>query len=140
MAGKNPLTKIVAAATAVLLLIMIYYFSDARHSPHFPACIFFSLSGFYCPGCGSQRAFSSLLHGELWQAANYNLLFIICLPLLLYSVVITLINFFRKEQLVQQVFYSAFFIKILFAVIVIFWITRNLTFHPFNLLAPHAIT
>jgi hypothetical protein len=93
----------------------------------------------YCPGCGSQRAFSSLLHGELWQAANYNLLFILCLPFLFYSSVITVINVFKKDQLVQQIFYSTFFVKILLVIMIMFWITRNFSFYPFNLLAPHVI-
>ena len=139
MAEKKSLTKILIVITALSLLMILYFFADARNSQIFPKCIFYSLTGFYCPGCGSQRAFSSLLHGELWQAINYNLLFILCLPLLFYSSVIAVINVFRKEQLVQQIFYSTFFVKILLSIVIIFWITRNLSFYPFNLLAPHAI-
>src|SRR5450432_3829265 len=122
--------------TTLLLLMALYFFADARNSAIFPRCIFYSLTGLYCPGCGSQRAFSSLLHGDLWQAIRYNLLFILCLPLLCYSAVVTVINVFRKEQVVQQIFYSTFFVKILFVIIIIFWIGRNISFYPMNLLAP----
>jgi len=133
------LKKILIVITTLSLLMILYFFADARTSFIFPRCIFHSLTGLYCPGCGSQRAFSALLHGEPLQAVNYNLLFILCLPLLFYSSIITVINIFRRDQLVQQIFYSTFFVKILLAVVLIFWITRNLSFYPFNLLAPHAV-
>jgi hypothetical protein len=58
---------------------------------------------------------------------------------LCYSAVVTVINVFRKEQIIQQIFYSTFFVKILFVMIIIFWIARNISFYPMNLLAPHAI-
>lgn len=139
MAQKNSLAKVWVVSTTLLLLLLLYFFADARYSTIFPKCIFYSLTGLYCPGCGSQRAFSSLLHGDLGQAISYNLLFILCLPLLSYSAVVTVMNVFRKEQIVQQIFYSTFFVKILFVVVIIFWIARNFSFYPMNLLAPHTI-
>src|SRR5687768_11416026 len=131
MAGKISFIKILIIITVLSLLMMLYFFADVSDSVIFPKCIFYFLTGLYCPGCGSQRAFSALLHGELWQAVNYNLLFIICLPLLFYSAVIALVNVFRKEQLMQQITYSTFFVNILLAIVIVFWITRNISFYPF---------
>ncbi len=136
---KKSLVKLFIIVTALSLLVIVYFFADARTSSIYPQCIFYSLTGLYCPGCGSQRAFSSLLHGKLWLAVNYNLLFILCLPLLVYSFVITTTNVFRKKQLEQKLFYSTFFVKFLLVAVIIFWIARNLSFYPFNLLAPHTI-
>ena len=131
--------KIFTIAAVLSLLMLLYFFADARYSHIFPRCIFYSLTNFYCPGCGSQRAFSSLLHGELLQAFNYNILFIMCLPLLLYSAFVTVLNAFRKKQLVQRLFYSAFFVRFFLLAVITFWIARNIPFYPFNLLAPGAV-
>ena len=60
----------------VPVLALLYYFVDARHAGFFPACPFHTLTGLYCPGCGSQRSFSSLLHGNILQALQYNVLLI----------------------------------------------------------------
>src|SRR5882724_10704095 len=100
--------------------MLLYFFADARYSSIFPGCIFYSLTGLYCPGCGSQRALSSLLHGGLLQAINYNILFIVCLPLLFYSAIITVTNVFLKKQLMQHIFYSTFFVRILLVAVIIF--------------------
>jgi len=63
------------------LLAGVYGALDpARHA--FPRCPFNLLTGLYCFGCGSQRATHALLHGHVWQAANFNLMLVLCLPLL----------------------------------------------------------
>jgi hypothetical protein len=132
--------KTLLIITAVLsLLIIFYFFADARHSVIFPPCIFYLVTGLYCPGCGSQRAFSALLHGDIWQAFNYNALFMLCLPLIIYSAVAGVLNIYREKQTGQQLFYSSLFVKISLAAIIVFWIVRNIPFHPFNLLAPHKV-
>lgn len=136
---QSSVTKTFIVLIALIAAGLLYFFADARTSYIFPKCIFYSITGLYCPGCGSQRAFSSLLHGDVLQALNYNLLFIICLPLLLYSAVVRVINVYRNAELEQGIFYSGFFVKMLLALIMIFWIARNLPLYPFSLLAPHAV-
>lgn len=62
-------------------LVVLYFTLDPALYP-FPRCPFLLLSGLYCPGCGSQRAFHALLHGEVGRAAGLNLLAVLSLPLL----------------------------------------------------------
>ena len=47
-----------------------------------PKCPVKLLTGYDCPGCGFQRAFHALLHGNLWEAIHYNLFLLIAIPLL----------------------------------------------------------
>lgn len=62
-------------------LAAVYAVLDPARYP-FPRCPFYVLTGLYCPGCGSQRAFHALLHGHVAQAAGLNLLAVACTPVL----------------------------------------------------------
>ena len=42
-------------------------------------CVFYELSGRYCPGCGAGRAALALLHGDVAAALGYNALFTLLL-------------------------------------------------------------
>ena len=44
-------------------------------------CIFHSVTGLYCPGCGGTRALRLLLHGDILQSLYYH-------PLVLYGAVL----------------------------------------------------
>lgn len=47
-------------------------------------CPFYELTGLYCPGCGSGRAFYALFHGRFLEALRYNyLLDLLFLPALI---------------------------------------------------------
>lgn len=44
--------------------------------------MFHELTGWQCPGCGSQRMIHSLLHGDFAAAWHYNALLLILIPVL----------------------------------------------------------
>ena len=136
---KRSNVQILFICTILSAITLLYFFFDARHSAVFPKCPFFLLTGLFCPGCGSQRAISSLLHGDILQASAFNLLLVVTLPLLLYSTGVSVINSFRKKQVVQRIFYSPFITKIILAGVLIFWVFRNIPLYPFNALAPHVL-
>ncbi len=46
-----------------------------------PACLFDTLFGFPCPGCGSTRALSAVLHGDPVGAWRLSSAFVLGLPL-----------------------------------------------------------
>ena len=54
---------IVAGAAIAALAGAVYLYFHNPHSYPLP-CVFYSLTGFYCPGCGAGRASYSLLHGR----------------------------------------------------------------------------
>lgn len=129
--------KVLFIGTTVLTLALLYFFLDARQGGIFPHCPFHSLTGLFCPGCGSQRAISALLHREVVQALSFNFLFVLSLPLVIYSSVVAFANSFTDTPMQQKIFYSPLFVKIFLIVVIAFGVGRNIPVHPFTLLAPH---
>ena len=54
---------IVAGAAIAALAGAVYLYFHNPHSYPLP-CVFYSLTGFYCPGCGGTRAVRALLSGH----------------------------------------------------------------------------
>lgn len=68
----------VAAVLAVLAAAMaVLFFFDPARGGFYPRCMFHTLTGLQCPGCGSLRALHALLHGQVRRAIAFNpLLFV----------------------------------------------------------------
>ncbi len=133
---KPKIIFFVIRSTVVSVILWLYFFFDASKNHFFPSCPFHTYTHLYCPGCGSQRSLSALLHGNLWRALSFNLLFIISLPLLIYSAIIYTINTFSVNIIQQKLVYSPLFIRLCLWFIIGFFILRNLPFVPFSFLRP----
>lgn len=128
---NNRIFRIVSiiAAGAILLL---YFFVEPKNG-NLPKCLFHELTGLYCPGCGGQRSLHALLHGHVLTAINYNLLFVLLLPLLVYFLFIFILG---KRYAASSFIYKAGFSLGVAIVVVSFWILRNIPAIPFTWLAP----
>ena len=133
---QYPKVQILLVTIAVITMSLLYFFYPAGSGSFHPNCIFHELTGLFCPGCGSQRATSALLHGNVIKAADLNILFIVSIPLILYSAFVFTWNGFNKRKISQRIFYSPVFVKAFLLVVIIFGILRNLPFYPFRWLAP----
>jgi hypothetical protein len=67
-----------AAATAAAL-----FFFDPATTSFYPPCLFKTVLGMQCPGCGSLRAAHQLLHGNVEAAWALNKPVVLALPLAL---------------------------------------------------------
>ncbi len=73
--GKGTLERQLYRAGGLLLAagLVPLAFYLYRVAPNFPyPCMFFYLSGWYCPGCGGTRALEALLRGRLWLSLWYH--------------------------------------------------------------------
>src|SRR5213594_2849367 len=61
---------------------LLYFFAPSEHR-FYPRCVFHSLTGLACPGCGSLRALHNLLLGNFAAAFRLNPFVITVLPLVL---------------------------------------------------------
>lgn len=71
-------------AVAAALLIALYFLVDPSQATWMPKCMFLSLTGWKCPGCGSQRMIHALLHGDIAAAWSHNPFFMAIIPLLIF--------------------------------------------------------
>jgi hypothetical protein len=56
---------------------------DPNEPGHYPTCPFLSVTGWFCPGCGSLRALHALAHGDLRTALARNPLMVLTVPMLM---------------------------------------------------------
>ena len=59
------------AFTAVAALVSLYLLG-VELTGVMPRCLFRDITGWSCPGCGSQRALASLLEGHIAEAVSHN--------------------------------------------------------------------
>ena len=83
-----------ALAIAVLAGAVALYIFDPTKQAIFPPCPLHSMTGLYCPGCGSTRALHQLAHGHLATAFHFNPLLIVAGPLL---ALVVSVRYFRKK-------------------------------------------
>lgn len=89
-----------------------------------------------CAGCGGQRAFHLLLHGEFLQALRYNFL-IYFLPFFLYLLWVSIeIYIFKNKRFVSKFIFSNKSGILVLATIIIYTVLRNIPYEPFIYLSP----
>lgn len=123
----------------LLLLIIgiavLFFVLDPTRHELFPRCLFHSITGAYCPGCGSQRALHSLMHLNIAGVVSFNFLFLPAAVLILYHYIHPLLNHIFNWKL-PNVLYLKNTPWIILAIVLAFWIIRNLPWYPFSVLAP----
>ena len=72
--------RVLVGAGAVALAL--YFVFDPARSVLAPKCFFYLVTGWECPGCGSQRMLHALLRGDLAAAWHFNAMLLCMLPVL----------------------------------------------------------
>jgi len=122
---------IVAGAAIAALAGAVYLYFHNPHSYPLP-CVFYSLTGFYCPGCGAGRASYSLLHGRFLDAFCYNpVMTVLALYVAARAIDWAITGGDHIDQKISVKFVAGILIFVL-----LFGIVRNIPVYPFNLLVP----
>ncbi|MBO4371372.1 MAG: DUF2752 domain-containing protein [Bacteroidales bacterium] len=121
---------LLVALFAIFVAGGIYFY--AKYDPEtsgvrFPKCGFYVLTGYKCPGCGTQRALHHLLHGDIIGAVKQNFLVFLAAPFIL---LVTLAKknsrFSEKFPRIAAAFTGYRSTLIAVVAIFVFWITRNI--------------
>lgn len=99
----------------------------------FPPCLFRTLTGLYCPGCGITRMLHALVHGDFVRAFGMNAMVLAMLPAL---AVIVANEATARRLLAPALARPLYNAKLWLAAVVLFGVLRNLPWAPFTALAP----
>lgn len=122
-----------AAAAAGAAALYLYLFTP-QGVPL--VCIFHSITGLYCSGCGAGRACYSILHGRFLDAFCYNPLMTVLLPLIGLYIAARVVDWIiTGGNHIDRKINVKFLTGVLIAV-VIYGVLRNIPVFPFTLLAP----
>ena len=113
----------IAGAVGAVVGAGVYFAFDPAAEAWFPKCPFWMLTGWECPGCGSQRAIHALLHGDLWGAVQSNVLFVVGIP---YAVGSLYKPKSERGERIRRFFYGPTALRTALGVILVFWVVRNL--------------
>lgn len=126
-------TAIGVAVLATAAMITLRYVDPTRPDSALPACPFLSITGLYCPGCGSTRSLHALGHFDVATALAMNPLLVIVLPVLAVLVLNTATARAKLPGLPGRLIADP---RVWLWLLVSYWILRNLPWPPFSWLAP----
>jgi len=114
-----------AVITAAVFFIIVLFFWDPAVLNYYPPCLFQSVTGLLCPGCGGMRGTHEILHFNFNEAYVLNPLVYVSTPLIFYSIVYFIELVVFNKQL-PKVPVNSRTITIAAIVVLLFWIFRNL--------------
>jgi hypothetical protein len=80
---------------AGVFFLAVLFFLDPATTGFYPPCLFTTLLGTQCPGCGSLRAAHQLLHGNFREAWSLNPTIMVVAPL---AALAGLYSFLRRSR------------------------------------------
>ena len=112
----------------ILISFLIIYFILSELLDVGIPCLFYEITGYYCPGCGITRLLFSLLQLDFYQAFRYN-------PLIFILIIITgiywLVKFILKKFMNISIEIPNYVYYILLVIVIIFGILRNIPMFDF---------
>ena len=108
----------------------------------YPKCQLHSFTGLHCPGCGMTRFAAAALQGDLSQAAAYNAVGVVAVPIAALWVLQQVWAWLwgvRPRRWFSPTWHGRV-TAVFLAVLAVFFVLRNVPVEPFTLLAPHELS
>lgn len=117
-------------AIMAISVFLIYYILNKKFGFSIP-CIFYKITGLYCPGCGITRLLFALVNLEFYESFKYNPWIFILIVLGLFYLICKLFIFLKFKKIIKIPNYVYI---ILIIISIIFGIFRNIP--GFDFLGP----
>ncbi len=115
---------IIAAAAIAASVAAVYAAFDPMQAQWMPKCPVYALTGWKCPGCGSQRMLHALLSGEAGEAFHCNPFLLCMIPVI---AVLLLAEVWRRSRpKLYARLYSPAGIAVILTSIILWTVVRNI--------------
>lgn len=135
MAKRKRLFWALAALGLALGALGLWYIRTAFSTGSLPLlpCLFHSVTGLYCAGCGMTRALHFIMEGRLYEALRMNPLGVLSAPFLTWAALAAIYRAALNRPMPNVPSWAPWTIL---AVIILYTVARNLPWEPFCWLAP----
>ena len=117
-------TVVAALVVAVVIAaIAVYKIFDPMESSIFPKCVFYSVTGLKCPGCGTQRALHAMLAGNSAAAWPSNAFLVVMLPVI--ALLLGAEGIRKRAPRLEGAVNSKWVVAAVLVAVVAWWIARN---------------
>ena len=124
--------KRILTGLLLMFVIMAGIYLFANYDPEkfrfYPKCPVYVLTGYQCPGCGSQRAFHHLIQGDFATAFQYNPLIMLLIPYILTGIYLEYMTNRNQSAVarIREILFSKWAILVLAIIFISFTVFRNL--------------
>lgn len=122
-APRRLLAPASVAGLAIAVMVLVDEV-DPGQPGHYPVCPFLSVTGWYCPGCGTLRALHALTRGEVATGFARNPMTMLTLPFLVAGWAAWVVREARGGGRTGTV--PTWLPWLLAAGVLVFWVVRNL--------------
>lgn len=126
MNSKNKKIRKVLLIGIFLIFLFMLYSYNPQHNIFFPKCPIYQLTGWQCPGCGSQRAIHCLMHLDFIQAFRYNAIMVFSIPYVVFGIYLEYFNGKSRHPQMRKFLFGEKACYLLLVIITIFTVGRNL--------------
>lgn len=116
--------------TVILGFIGILYYVFGKFTGLYIPCLFYKVTGLYCPGCGVTRMFYALSEGNIYQAFRSNEIVFILIPFLLFELILYVYKYIKADKRKTSKFHTILIYGILI-VVILFGIIRNVPYFEY---------
>lgn len=114
-------------------VLTLYFFKSPL------VCTIHELTGIHCPGCGTGRALTAIVHFRFFTALRCNAPIVLLLPLLGWYSFCGYMSYVFGVKNLPRFDVKPWMAYMIIAVIAVYCILRNIPVFPFTLLAPPEI-
>ena len=123
--NTNKIIKLALLLVGIAWLVHLFI-NDPQDSDSFLSCPIYKVSGYECPGCGSQRAIHDVMHLRFDQAFQHNALMLFMLPYILFGFTYQFLKISdSKKKWIRKNMYGGKIMLVILAAVIAFGIFRN---------------